>query len=96
MITILSIIQVLLDIVWWIIVVQAIMSWLIAFNVINIYNNVVRSIWTSMNALTEPLLRPIRSMLPAMGGLDISPIVLLLLLFLIEDIIVTYIYPNVF
>jgi YggT family protein len=49
-----------------------------------------------MNALTEPVLRPIRAALPAMGGLDISPIVLLLLLFLIEDIIVTYIYPNVF
>ena len=80
----------------YVIIVVAILSWLIAFNVINIYNNVVRSIWTTMNALTEPVLRPIRAMLPAMGGLDISPIILLLLLFLIEDIIVTYIYPNVF
>ncbi|MDR3464050.1 MAG: YggT family protein [Beijerinckiaceae bacterium] len=80
----------------YVIIIVAIMSWLIAFNVINIYNNVVRSIWTSLNALTEPLLRPIRAALPAMGGLDISPIVLLLLLFLVEDIIVTYIYPNVF
>ena len=92
----LDLILLVLKLYTYVIIIVAIMSWLLAFNVINIYNNVVRSIWTSLNALTEPVLRPIRSMLPMMGGLDISPIILLLLIFLIQDIIITYIYPNVF
>ncbi len=78
------------------IIIVAIMSWLIAFNVINVYNDLVRSIWNGLNAVTEPLLRPIRNVLPNMGGIDISPVILLLIIFLIEDIIQRYIYPNVF
>ena len=80
----------------YVIIIVAIMSWLIAFGVINVYNDFVRSIWNALNAATEPLLRPIRNALPAMGGIDISPVVLLLVIFLIEDIIQRYIYPNVF
>jgi len=80
----------------YVIIIVAIMSWLIAFNVINMYNDLVRSIWNALNALTEPVLRPIRSVLPDLGGIDISPVILLLLLFLVEDVIQRYIYPNVF
>ncbi|QXX76166.1 YggT family protein [Methylovirgula sp. HY1] len=80
----------------YVIIIVAILSWLIAFNVINIYNELVRSIWNALNALTEPLLRPIRQVLPNFGGIDISPIVLILLIFLLEDIITRYIYPSVF
>ena len=80
----------------YVIIVVAILSWLIAFNVINIYNDLVRSIWNALNALTEPLLRPIRQMLPNFGGIDISPVILILLIFLLEDIITRYIYPSVF
>ena len=72
------------------------MSWLIAFNVVNVRNEVVRTIWSSLVALTEPALRPIRRLLPNTGGLDISPIVLFLLILLIEQIITLYIYPYVF
>jgi YggT family protein len=79
----------------YVIIIVAILSWLVAFNVINIYNEFVRSIWNALNALTEPLLRPIRQMLPNMGGIDISPIVLILLIYLIQDIITRYIYPYV-
>jgi YggT family protein len=93
---ILDVILFILNLYWYVIIVVAIMSWLIAFNVINIYNDVVRSIWNGLNALTEPLLRPIRNMLPNMGGVDISPMILLLLIFLLEDIIQRYVYPNVF
>jgi len=93
---ILDVILFILNLYWYVIIFVAIMSWLIAFNVINIYNDLVRSIWNGLNAVTEPLLRPIRNVLPNMGGIDISPIVLLLLIFLIEDIIQRYIYPNVF
>ncbi len=80
----------------YLIIIVAIMSWLIAFNVINIYNDLVRSIWTALNAVTEPVLGPIRRVLPNLGGIDISPVVLLLLVFLIEDIIQRYIYPYVY
>jgi YggT family protein len=74
----------------------AVMSWLIAFNVVNIRNDVVRSIWNTLVALTEPLLMRIRRYLPNTGGIDISPIVLFLLILLVEQIILLYIYPNVF
>ena len=79
-----------------IIIVAAVMSWLIAFNVVNARNQVVRTIWSSLVALTEPALRPIRRILPNTGGLDISPIVLFLFILLIEQIITLYIYPYVF
>ncbi|MGE0409909.1 MAG: YggT family protein [Amphiplicatus sp.] len=61
-----------------VIFVSVIMSWLIAFNVINRHNQLVDAIWRTCLALTEPLLRPIRNMLPSLGGLDISPIILLI------------------
>jgi YggT family protein len=93
---ILDVLLLVLQIYTYIIIVVAIMSWLIAFNVINVYNDVVRTIWNALNAVTEPLLKPIRSILPAFGGLDISPVILLLLIFLVQDIIERYVYPNVF
>ncbi len=93
---ILDVILLALDLYTWIIIASAVLSWLIAFNVINIRNNVVRMIWNGIYQLTEPVLAPIRRRLPDMGGIDISPIVLLLGVFLIQRIIVYYIYPNVF
>ena len=72
--------QYLIDLFIWIIIASAIMSWLIAFNVVNPYNQFVRSLWDLLNALTEPLLRPIRRLLPDLGGIDISPVVLILIL----------------
>ena len=93
---VLDVILLVLQMYTYVIIVVAIMSWLIAFNVINVYNNVVRTIWDSLNAVTEPALRPIRRMLPNFSGLDLSPLVLLLLIFLIQDIIAKYVYPNVF
>ena len=71
----------------WVIIGVAILSWLIAFNVINIHNDLVRMLWNGLNALTEPLLKPIRRFLPKMGGLDISPIILLFVIFFIERLI---------
>ncbi len=93
---ILDVILLVLRLYTYVIIIVAIMSWLIQFNVINVYNNVVRTIWDSLNAMTEPVLRPIRSRLPSFSGLDLSPLVLLLLIFLLQDVIATYIYPNVF
>lgn len=85
-----------LDLYTWVVIAAVVLSWLIAFNVVNTYNNVVRTIVNAVNALTEPVLRPIRRALPSFGGLDISPIVLFLIIFLIQRIIINYIYPNVF
>jgi YggT family protein len=91
LITILSIIQVLLDIIWWIIVVQAVMSWLIAFNVINTYNDTVRTIWLALQRMTEPLYRPIRRIMPDFGALDLSPLVVLLIIGILSRIVI----PNI-
>ncbi len=93
---VLDVILLVLQMYTYVIIVVAIMSWLIAFNVINVYNNVVRTIWDALNAVTEPALRPIRRMLPNFSGLDLSPLLLLLLILLNQDVIAKYINPNVF
>jgi YggT family protein len=80
----------------YVVVGAAVLSWLIAFNVVNIRNDFVRSIWNMLDALTTPLLRPIRRVLPSMGGIDISPVILLLGIMLVEQLILLYIYPYVF
>ncbi len=67
-----------LSIAWWIVIIQVIMSWLISFNVINLHQPLVRQIWEGLTRLAEPLYRPIRNFLPSMGGLDLSPLVVLL------------------
>ena len=84
MIAILQIVQLLLNVLWWIIVVQAILSWLIAFNVINTYSDFVRTVWNALQRITEPLYRPIRRILPDFGALDLSPLVVLLLIGLLD------------
>ncbi len=88
MIVVLQIVQVLLNVVWWIIVIQAILSWLIAFNVINTYNDGVRTIWNALQRMTVPLYRPIRRILPDFGALDLSPLVVLLLIYILQTIVV--------
>ena len=90
--TILEIIQVLLTVVWWIIVVQAILSWLIAFNVINTSNDLVRNVWNALGTMTEPMYRPIRRILPDFGALDLSPLVVLLVLYILMNIVIPSLY----
>ncbi|MBV9516966.1 MAG: YggT family protein [Hyphomicrobiales bacterium] len=92
---ILDIILVILNIYWFIIIATAVLSWLISFNVLNIRNDLVRTVWDTLTRLTEPVLRPIRERLPNMGGIDVSPIIVLLIIFFIQDVIQRYIYPNV-
>ena len=83
-----------LDLYKWVVIAAAVLSWLIAFNVVNIRNDVVRSIWGVLDAVTTPLLRPIRNFLPNLGGIDISPIILLLAIsfvqYLIADVLRAY------
>ena len=91
----LDVILLALQLYTWLIIASAILSWLVAFNVVNTRNDVVRAIWSFLDAITEPALRPIRNILPNLGGIDVSPIILLLLIFFIERVIVYYIYPAV-
>ncbi|MES2043942.1 MAG: YggT family protein [Pseudomonadota bacterium] len=84
--------EVLLNVLWWIIVIQAVMSWLIAFNIINTWNDTVRSVWNALQKMTDPLYRPIRRIMPDFGGLDLSPLVVLLIIYILMTIILPYIY----
>jgi YggT family protein len=87
MIELLSFISYLITLYIYIIIASAVMSWLIAFNVVNPYNQFVRSIWQALNAVTEPLLRPIRRLMPDLGGIDISPVVLILSCVFIQSVV---------
>ncbi len=93
---ILDVVLIVLNLYTYVVIAGAILSWLLAFNVVNYSNDVVRAVWQAINAVTEPLLGPIRARLPNLGGIDISPIVLLLGVFFLQSVIVRYIYPNVF
>jgi YggT family protein len=77
-----------IDLYWYVVIAMAVMSWLIAFDVVNMRSQAVYSIWRALNALTQPLLQPIRRILPDFGGMDLSPIVLLLGLSFLKDLIV--------
>ncbi len=70
-----------------ILIAAAVLSWLVAFNVVNPYNQVVRNIGEVLHRLTEPALRPIRNLLPNLGGIDISPVILILLLLFLQRLI---------
>jgi YggT family protein len=82
-----------LDIYWWIIIAAAIFSWLYAFNVVNSSNQFVGSIGNFLYRATEPAMRPIRRFLPDLGGIDISPIILLLIIFFLRQFILTTVAP---
>jgi len=80
----------------WIVIAAAIFSWLVAFNVVNTRNQFVGAIGEFLYRITEPALRPIRNMLPNLGGIDISPVILFLIIAFIRYVIALYILPNVF
>jgi YggT family protein len=84
-----------LDIYWWIIIGAAIFSWLYAFNVVNPRNEFVGMIGHMLFKMTDPALRPIRRYLPDLGGIDISPIILLLLIFFIRQFLLTTVAPAI-
>src|SRR5690242_15870986 len=79
-----SIAHLLLNVLWWIIIVQAILSWLLAFNVLNTSSQGVRSFAVALDRLTRPLYRPFRAILPDFGGLDFSPLVVLILIQVVD------------
>lgn len=74
----------------WLLIASAVLSWLVAFNVVNTRNRAVYAIGDFLYRVTEPLLRPIRNALPNMGGIDLSPVVLILLVFFIRNLLAEY------
>jgi len=88
--SLLSVISLAIQLYIWILIASVILSWLIAFNVINTRNQLVAIVADGLWRLTEPALRPIRNVLPNLGGLDISPVVLILLLIFVQSLIRRY------
>ena len=80
----------------WILIINAILSWLIAFNVLNTSNRLVYSVLDISYKLTDPLLRPIRNFLPNLGNIDISPVVLILLLMFVRNLVFEFLAPSMF
>lgn len=76
-----------IDIYFYILIINIILSWLIAFNIVNMQNKIVVTILYATNRLTDPLLNPVRRILPNLGGIDISPIILVLCLLFVQDYI---------
>ena len=82
-----NVVQVALNIYFWVIIISAILSWLVAFNVVNTRNQAVSMIGNALFRLTEPALRPIRRFMPNLGGVDISPVILLLAIYFIQSVL---------
>lgn len=94
----LTIIQTLLFLIGiykWIVIAMVIFSWLYAFNVVNNSNRFVAMVGEFLYKATEPLLRPIRRVMPDLGGLDISPIILFVIIFFVERIIINVLAPAI-
>jgi YggT family protein len=87
MIALLQTISLLLDLVKWVFLIMIIMSWLISFNIINTRNQFVYSVWRGLNQVTDPILRPIRRIIPPMGGLDLSPLIVFVIIFFLQSFI---------
>jgi YggT family protein len=92
LVAIVQIINILLNVIWWIIIIQAILSWLIAFNVINTYNDFVRNVLYALDKITAPIYRPIRKIMPDLGALDLSPLVVLLAIYIVQQVLLPQLY----
>jgi YggT family protein len=91
----LDVILLVLQIYIWLLIAAAVLSWLIAFGVVNTRNQAVAMIGDFLYRITEPALRPIRAVLPNLGGIDISPVILILIIYFIQEVIIRYVYPYV-
>jgi YggT family protein len=91
MIELLRFISYLLSLYIYVLIAAAVLSWLVAFNVVNTRNPLVASIGEFLYRVTEPLLRPIRNVLPNLGGIDVSPVILILIIIFIQSVII----PNI-
>ena len=94
MISLAILVDKIIDIYTWIVIASAIMSWLVAFGVVNTRNQFIRTVVDILYRVTEPALRPIRRIMPNLGGVDISPVILLLLLFFVRSLLAEYVFSS--
>lgn len=87
LLALIDVLLILLNVVWWIIVIQMILSWLVAFNVINTHSDIIRSFYNALDRITRPLYAPIRRILPDFGGIDFSGFVVLILIMVISRLL---------
>jgi YggT family protein len=85
---IIALLLLLLDLYWWVVVIAVVVSWLVAFGVLNTYNHLARSVIRALDALTEPVFRQIRRVIPPIGGLDLSPLIVLIGIWFLEYVLV--------
>lgn len=90
MYSVLFLVDTVIDIYIWLLIISVILSWLVAFNIVNTSNRIVYVIGESLFRITEPALRPIRRFLPSLGGIDISPVVLILALIFLRNLLFEY------
>jgi YggT family protein len=90
MVSLFFLIDTVISIYIWCLIASAILSWLVAFNVVNPHNKVVGMVGEFLYRITEPALAPIRRYLPSLGGLDLSPVVLILLLVFLRNLLFEY------
>ena len=91
-----EVVLIILNLIWWLIIASVVASWLVAFGVVNTRNDVVYRVLDILNRVTEPMLRPIRRLIPPMGGLDLSPMILLLIIYVLEREIAIVLARNYF
>ena len=94
--SVLILIDSLVSIYIWVLIINALLSWLIAFNVLNTSNRLVYSLLDISYKMTDPLLRPIRNFLPNLGGIDISPVILILLLMFLRNLVLNFLHQLCF
>jgi YggT family protein len=90
MYALLNLVHTVITIYIWLLIIQAVLSWLVAFGIVNRHNRVVAMVGDFLWRVTEPLLRPIRRILPDLGGIDVSPVILILLLWFIDNLMFEY------
>jgi len=90
------VIDLILHLYIWLIIAAAVLSWLVAFNVVNTRNQFVSMIGDFLYRITEPVLRPVRNVVPSFGGIDISPVIVIFIIIFLRYVIALYILPNVF
>ena len=90
MYALLNLVHTVITIYIWLLIIQAVLSWLVAFNIVNRHNRAVAMVGDFLWRVTEPLLRPIRRILPDLGGIDISPVILILLLWFLDNLMFEY------
>ncbi len=87
MVSLFQILLLILNMIWWVVIIHIIMSWLINFQVLNLHQPLVSQIWYGLNRLLEPIYTPIRNALPQMGGLDLAPLIFIVILYAAQIII---------